>query len=273
MQNNIIKYTGDNSELFVRVPAEGLDADARIIVPETHNAIFIKDGVLMDTLNSGSYEVFADKSRKKCKNSAVEVIYLSKTARLKVLWGTKTMFDFRDPETDVPVKLGAHGEFEVQISNPRKAYMVLIGAADRFTVQDLKDRLSVRMLSKAEPAIARAMRAGGLSFDRVGEHKDEISAAVLPELSKMFEDDYGLRLFSFTIASIVISEEDVAAVRAARSQAKLNAGTCPHCGAPCSAGDRFCAACGLPLGGKQCKKCGKLNEAEAKFCSGCGARL
>ena len=82
----------------------------------------------MDTLNSGSYEVFEDKSRRKCKNSAVEVIYLSKTARLKVMWGTKTRFDFRDPETDVPVKLGAHGEFEVQISNPRKAYMVLIGA-------------------------------------------------------------------------------------------------------------------------------------------------
>ena len=57
MQQNVIKYTGDNTELFRRVPAENLDPDARIIVPETHNAIFIKDGILMDTLNSGSYEV------------------------------------------------------------------------------------------------------------------------------------------------------------------------------------------------------------------------
>ena len=46
MQQNVIKYTGDNTELFRRVPAENLDPDARIIVPETHNAIFIKDGIL-----------------------------------------------------------------------------------------------------------------------------------------------------------------------------------------------------------------------------------
>ena len=273
MQQNVIKYTGDNTELFRRVPAENLDPDARIIVPETHNAIFIKDGILMDTLNSGSYEVFEDKSRRKCKNSAVEVIYLSKTARLKVMWGTKTRFDFRDPETDVPVKLGAHGEFEVQISKPRKAYMVLIGAEDQFTVQDLKERLSTRMMSKVEPAIARAMREGGISFDRVSEHKDEIARAVLPELSKMFEEDYGLKIFSFTIASVVISDEDIAAIRAARAEGRANAGVCPHCGAPYSAGDKFCAACGRPVGGKLCKKCGKLNDIGAKFCSDCGTKF
>lgn len=273
MQQNIIKYTGDNTELFRRVSGENLDPDARIIVPETHNAIFIKDGVLMDTLNSGSYEVFEDKSRKKCKNSVVEVIYLSKTARLNVLWGTKTRFDFRDPETDVPVKLGAHGEFEVQISNPRKAYMVLIGAENSFTVQDLKDRLSLRMMSKVEPAIARAMREGGLSFDRVSEHKDEIAQAVLPELSKMFDEDYGLKIFSFTIAGIMVSDEDIAAIRAARAEGKQKNAVCPHCGAAVSSEDKFCPACGQPVAGKLCKKCGKLNSVDAKFCSDCGAKF
>ena len=269
----VIKYEGDNTELFKRISADGLEPDARIVVPETHNAIFIKDGILMDTLQSGSYEIFEEKSKRKCKNVSVEVIYLSKTARLKVMWGTKTRFSFRDPETDVPVKVGAHGEFEVQISNPRKAYMVLIGAEDEYTVQDLKERLATRMLSKVEPAIAGAMRSGGLTFDRMSEHKDEIAQSVLPVLSKMFEEDYGLKMFSFTIASVVISDEDIAAIRAARAEGRANAGLCPHCGAPYSAGDKFCAACGRPVGGKLCKKCGKLNEDDANYCSSCGEKL
>ena len=271
----VIKYEGDNTELFKRISADGLEPDARIVVPETHNAIFIKHGILMDTLQSGSYEIFEEKSKRKCKNVSVEVIYLSKTARLKVMWGTKTRFSFRDPETDVPVKVGAHGEFEVQISNPRKAYMVLIGAEDEYTVQDLKERLATRMLSKVEPAIAGAMRSGGLTFDRMSEHKDEIAQSVLPVLSKMFEEDYGLKMFSFTIASVVISDEDIAAIEEARKNVSHRAaGICPYCGAPYSAGDKFCSACGKPVSAKKaCPKCGKLNEGGAKFCSACGEKL
>ena len=49
-QVQIIKYEGDNTELFKRICADGLEPDAKLVVPETHNAILIKDGVLMDTL-------------------------------------------------------------------------------------------------------------------------------------------------------------------------------------------------------------------------------
>ena len=46
----VIKYEGDNTELFKRISAEGLEPDAKLVVPETHNAILIKDGVLMLSL-------------------------------------------------------------------------------------------------------------------------------------------------------------------------------------------------------------------------------
>ena len=267
----VIKYEGDNSELFKRICADNLEADAKLVVPETHNAILIKDGVLMDTLNSGSYDIFEEKSRRKSKNVSVEVIYMSKTARLKVMWGTRSQFSFRDPETDVPVKLGAHGEFEVQISNPRKAYMVLIGAEKEFTVQDLKERLAMRMLSKVEPAIAREMRNGSLSYDRISEHKDEIAAKILPDLKETFED-YGLKLFSFTIGNVVIPEEDVEAIREARSRGLAQV-RCPACGQPCDVGAKFCPNCGAPLGTKECPACGRKNPADAKFCSDCGKKF
>lgn len=268
---HVIKYEGDNSELFKKICVDGLDADAKLVVPETHNAILIKDGMAMDTLNSGSYDIFEEKSRRKSKNVSVEVIYMSKTARLKVMWGTRSQFSFRDPETDVPVKLGAHGEFEVQISNPRKAYMVLIGAEKEFTVQDLKERLVMRMLSKTEPAIAREMRAGALSYDRISEHKDEIAAKIMPDLKDMFED-YGLKLFSFTIGNVVITEDDVAAIREARERGRAQV-RCLACGQPCGSGAKFCPNCGAALGNKECPACGRQNPADAKYCSDCGKKF
>ncbi len=270
----IIKYDGDNTELFKRICADEMDPDAKVVVPETHNAILIKDGILMDTLNSGSYALSDDKSKRKRKNVSVEVIYLSKTAKLKVMWGTKTQFSFRDPETDVPIKVGAHGEFEVRISNPRKAYLELIGAEKEFTVQDLKDRLSMRMMNKVEPAIAGAMRSRGLTYDRMSEHKDEIAQSVLPELSAMFEDDYGLKIFSFTIGRVVISDEDIEAIEEARREGVKKERFCPHCGAALCAGDKFCSSCGNSVADeKTCPSCGKKSGAGAKFCSGCGAKL
>ncbi len=268
---HVIKYEGDNSELFKKICVDGLDADAKLVVPETHNAILIKDGMAMDTLNSGSYDIFEEKSRRKSKNVSVEVIYMSKTARLKVMWGTRSQFSFRDPETDVPVKLGAHGEFEVQISNPRKAYMVLIGAEKEFTVQDLKERLVMRMLSKTEPAIAREMRAGALSYDRISEHKDEIAAKIMPDLKDMFED-YGLKLFSFMIGNVVISDDDIAAIREARERGRAQV-RCLACGQPCGSGAKFCPNCGAALGNKECPACGRQNPADAKFCSDCGKKF
>ena len=132
--NKVITYDGNNEELFKRFSVTDLPADAKIIVPETHNAILLKDGMMMDTLNSGSYDIFDSKKKKHDPNITVEVIYMSKTAKLKVNWGTRTQFDLRDTETDVPIKVGAHGEFEVQICNPRKAYLELIGVIRKFAL-------------------------------------------------------------------------------------------------------------------------------------------
>lgn len=218
-----VKYEGNNDELFVKVSADALNYDAKLIVPETHNAILLKDGVMMDTLNSGSYDIFDSKHKKKTESITVDVIYMSKTAKLKVNWGTKTQFNFRDTETDVPIKVGAHGEFEVQICNPRKAYLELIGADKTYSVEKLKERLAMRMMSEVEPAIARAMREQRITYDRMGEHKKEISQSVLPVLSKMFEEEYGLKMFSFTIANVMIAEEYVKAIEAARAEVKRKA--------------------------------------------------
>jgi len=224
-QNQIIKYEGTNEELYCKMSLDDCSLDTKIIVPETHNAVFLKDGILMNVLQSGAYPAFETEKRglfaKKTSTSCtVDVIYLSKTARLKVLWGTKQPFKTHDPLTDLVVTVGCGGEFEVQIGNPRKAYLELIGAMKNFSLQELKERLAGRMVVYIEDAIARAMREKEISYDRFSEHKIAIGESIKETVGKIFEDDYGLKLFSFTLARVVISEEDIEAIKQFKEEQK-----------------------------------------------------
>lgn len=219
----VIKYEGDNTRLFEKISVDCLDYDARIIVPETHNAIIIKDGQMMNTLESGDHPIFDALLGKKYGSRTVDIIFMSKTARLKLLWGTKTRFTFRDPYTDMPYCAGANGEFEIQIGDPRKAYLRLFGSDKNFTVENLKERLSGRMVAAAEPIMARYINEQNCEYFRLTEMKDRLAAEVYPVIAAMFGDDYGIKLFSFTIAEIAAGEEYAAEIEAERKRRRERA--------------------------------------------------
>lgn len=216
----VIELEKGNENLMYRIKATNLPKDTMLVVPETHSAILIKDGRLMDTLNGGKYPLFDAKSEKKSESISVEIIYLSKTVKLKANWGTKVQFQYRDAELDLPVRVGARGEFEVQISNPRKAYLELIGMDAEFVLDKLRERLAVRMLSKVEPAISKVMIEKNLPFERIGLYKEEITESVFKKLVPMFEDEYGLKIFSFTFEDIFANEDDARALESERVRRK-----------------------------------------------------
>ena len=61
-----------NNDLFIRKSCTDLDKNAQVIVEETHCAILIKDGEMIDTLYGGKYPIFDKKDK---KVSRVDVIY------------------------------------------------------------------------------------------------------------------------------------------------------------------------------------------------------
>ena len=209
-----------NNDLFVRKSCTDLDKNAQVIIEETHSAILIKDGQSMDTLSGGKYPIFD----KKDKNvSRVDVVYMSKTARLNVFWGTINKLVLKDPQTDLTIEVGANGEFEVQIQNPRKFYQELVGADKNFTVEKLKERLQGRILSEIEPLIAKTMREENLAYFDLSEKKQIIAKNIMPELVKMFERDYGLTMFSFIISKIFIPQEYIDKIEAELEARKVEA--------------------------------------------------
>lgn len=206
-----------NNDLFVRRCCMNLDKNAQVIVEETHSAILIKDGQIMDTLSAGKYPIF----NKEDKNiSRVDIIYMSKTARLQAYWGTLTRLQLKDYETNLPIELGANGEYEVQIKEPRKFYQVLVGADKDYNLDKLKERLQGTILSEIEPLIAKTIREEQLSYTDLVEKKQQIAKAILPELANLFDREYGLKLYSFVISKAFIPPEYVAMLEGVKEERK-----------------------------------------------------
>ncbi len=297
MADNLIKCDGRNDVLFRKVTIKEFNPKKQIIVPDTHNAIIVKDGIALETLSSGRYKIF-DKKTGFLKDSIefdhdIEVIFVSKTAKLNILWGTETQYDMRDPITGTSIKLGASGELEVQISNPRKAYLELIGQNENFSLEDLKKRLQGRLLAEVQYQIANVMKDKNLSYDRLGEVLLPVGNAILPHIADFFDKDYGLKVFSFTISRVIISPEDIEKISNAKAlTAKLKSEK--------EAKDEqysrelylkqlekedyakyleVCRIVGWPGNKKEtksqseCPNCGVKLSADMKFCPVCGTEI
>ena len=306
MAVRLIKCEEQNDVLFKKIVVGDYSSSTAIIVPDTHNAIIIKDGIAFDTLSSGKHYIFDKKQSQFAKEignaESIEIIFISKTAKLNIYWGTTTQWEMRDPVTNVSIKLVASGEFEVQISNPRKAYLELIGSQEVFDTEKLKNRLQGRLLAEVQFQIANIMNDKKLSYDRLGEVLLPISKELLPHVKKMFESDYGLKIFSFTISRIIITDEDIKKISDAKNeQAKYERGmkeaqnkakmdeinfnreldlrrlqvedyakyleVCRVIGWPA---DKKKGATGDD---KECPNCGAKITKEVKFCSVCGYEL
>lgn len=274
----IVKFTGNNAELFCRESADGLHASAQVIVPETHTVLLIKDGIVSEALAPGRHDIFDTESglfrlKKDSDVASVDFVFVSRTAKLPMLWGTSTPIRTRDPLTDVPVSIGINGELEFRVKTPKQFYLELVGADTEYNVERLKKRLLSRLMSIIEPIVAGVMREKKISYTDFTEHKAMIASCLEERVGEVFSAEYGLELCSFSVNGAVISPADILAIERKRDELGHRGKHCPSCGADAADTAKFCAECGCALGDLFCSNCGAKIGATDKFCANCGKKI
>ena len=274
----LVKFTGDNAELFCRESADGLHASAQGIVPETHTVLLIKDGVVSEALCPGRHDIFDTESgffrlKKDSDVASVDFVFVSRTAKLPMLWGTSTPIRTRDPLTDVAVSIGINGELEFRVKTPKQFYLELVGADTEYNVERLKKRLLSRLMSIIEPIVAGVMRKEKISYTEFTENKAMIAERLKASVGETFEAEYGLELCSFTVNGAIISNADIMAIEKKRAELAEHGKVCPSCGKSATETAKFCAECGCALGDIFCSECGAKIEATDRFCGQCGKKI
>ena len=133
----VIKYEGDNSTFVWKHPIEDFACGSQLIVHESQEAVFFRDGQALDLFGPGRYTLetqnlpLLNKVYKlPTSNTGTfhsEVYYINKTVQMGIKWGTPDKVRFLDPITGMPLEIGASGQMNLMAADSRKLLLKLVG--------------------------------------------------------------------------------------------------------------------------------------------------
>jgi len=221
---SIIKYEGDNNTFIWKHPIEDFNYGSQLIVHESQEAVFFKDGQALDLFGPGRYTLetqqlpLLEKVYKLPTDTEgtfhSEVYFINKTVQMAIKWGTPEKVRFIDPLTGTPLQLGASGEMNVQVSNARKLLVKLVGTTNGIS-WDEGTGLTKSLQASFRPLITNAVKVNLASVIRdeaidlleIDQKLDLISATLRKAILPGFEE-YGLTIPQFYVNNVVLPEDD-----------------------------------------------------------------
>lgn len=221
---SIIKYEGDGSTFVWKHPVEDFNYGSQLIVHESQEAIFFKDGQALDLFGAGRYTLetqqlpLLEKVYHLPTDTEAtfhsEVYFIDKTVQMSIKWGTPEKVRFIDPLTGVPLEIGASGEMNVQVSDSRKLLLKLVGTTKGIAWGE-GEGLGKSLQASFRPLIASAVKTNlsavikneAIDLLEIDEKLDLISANLRDKILPGFEE-YGLTIPQFYVTSVVLPEND-----------------------------------------------------------------
>jgi membrane protease subunit (stomatin/prohibitin family) len=216
-----------NQSLIARVPEAGTAAiqfGAQLIVQQSQEAIFFRDGRAMDSFGPGRYTLttanlpiigkiltapFERSPFQAC------VYFVGKQTFIDQRWGTRTPITVRDPQFGV-VRLKGYGKFAYRVVDGPLLLNSIVGTQGKFTTDEVLNYLRDCVVA----GITDLLGSSGIGLLDLPTRMDDISAAARIKLGDQFSK-YGLELTEFFISSISAPEEVQKAIDARTSMAVL----------------------------------------------------
>lgn len=222
---SIIKYEGDNSTFIWKHPIEDFSYGSQLIVHESQEAFFYRDGKALDTFGPGRHTLETQNllilrsiySLPTNSDSVFhsEIYFVNKTVQMALKWGTSDKVRLIDPLTGTPLEIGASGEMNLKVADSRKLLLKLVGtsrgiawSSDGNEFTKSLQRSFRPMISNAVktnlPAVIRKNDIDLLEIDeKLGLISDDLKSKIIPGF-----EEYGLTVPEFYVTSIILPEDD-----------------------------------------------------------------
>ena len=231
----IIKYEGDNSTFIWKHPTTEFNNMTQLIVYESQEAVFMMNGVIMDTFGPGKYNLdteslpilgkFVDTLVYGDSSFTADVYFINQTVQMALKWGTSPKVRFIEPNTGIPLEIGASGNLNLRVKDSKKLLLKLVGTTsgvswDNRESSDLSRSSNSANLTKSlqdqfRPLINTVFRANfapivkenNINIIEVDQHVEQLAKPMHEKINEGFEE-YGLTVVDFYITDIVLPEED-----------------------------------------------------------------
>ena len=220
---DVIKYEGDNYSLVHKASVVDFNTLTQLVVNESQEALFYKDGQALDLFPSGRHtlnsdnvplmkRIFAKIFNKERTPFTCEVFFINKVNVLDIKWGTDTPIVLEDPKYNIIVGVRSNGQFGVRVKDSRKFVVKVVGQLVNYTVDDVARSIRGLMLASIKDMLAKTIIENKVSILDVSTKLLDLSKQIQEKIN--FElDDIGLEAQHFYINAISASDSDLAKLR------------------------------------------------------------
>ncbi len=219
---DVIKYEGNNDTLVWKHPSEDFNTSSTLIVHETQNAVFFKNGQIADVLGPGRYPLrtanipvlrrLLNLPTGGVSTFHCEVYFVNMTEVMALKWGTNGKIQFIEPNYNFPMELGASGEMSIRIRDARTFLTRLVGTEKELTPDVLVRYFRSLMMTRVKSYLARYIKEQSLNIFEIDSQLDILSDAMKERMVQDFAE-YGVDLVQFFISTVVRPEDDPEYIR------------------------------------------------------------
>ena len=222
----IVSQEMHGSELVIRQRLEDLTTKSQVIVYESQEAIFFKNGQALDLFGPGRHELTTENlPLLKRAFSALfggstpfpcDVFFINKASFLDFIWGTDSPIDLADPKYSMLVGVRANGQTAIRISDARRFIVKISGMLSEYSIDTLKKTIKGLMMAPIKECIAQAIIEQGISILEITPQLTAISERVQAKLNERIEA-FGIAIENFNVNAILASEGDLDALKKAKA--------------------------------------------------------
>ena len=223
---DVIKYEGGNTTLIYKHPTTDFNLGTQLIVHESQEAVFFRDGEALETFGPGRHTLETQNlpHMKNHINAMAggqhvfhsEVYFINLTTELGVKWGTDSKIRMFDPMSGLHLEIGASGTFNIKVNDGRKLLIKVVGTASGFEQEEIFGSVGYStskaiglfrgmIVSKVKTYLAKAIRENDINILEVDEHLDELSEVLRLEVNKVL-DSYGMHIPEFHLVNVLLPE-------------------------------------------------------------------
>ena len=218
----VVKYNGKSDVMAWKYPSEELGTWTQIIVNETQEVVFVKEGKVLDILGPGRHTLSTENIPLLSKiinlpfggksPFTAEIWYINKIFALDVKWGTAPAIQLQDPKYKVFVPVTAFGQFGIKVDDSKKFLTKLVGTLPSFDHDVMVKYFRGLLVSNAKNVISGYLVNKNISILEINAYISEISEELEKKLKPELEK-YGIELVNFYVTSIESPEDDSAVIK------------------------------------------------------------
>ncbi|MBO4495222.1 MAG: SPFH domain-containing protein [Clostridiales bacterium] len=223
---SVIKYEGSNEVFAYKHPKEDFTIGSQLIVHESQEALFFRDGKAMDLFTAGrhtltTYNIPLLRDLMKLGTGGenvfhAEIYFINMTTQMGIRWGTDSKVRLFDPASGLHIELGASGNFNLKVVDSKKLIVKLVGTTDSLLQSDITGgegvaygtgKFKALVINKVKSNLVRIIKEQEINVLEIDAYLDVISEHLRNVINETFEE-YGLFMPEFYVTNVMTPDED-----------------------------------------------------------------